>query len=317
MPARSWNLDIDSTLGDLHHKHVRSCLIFNPMARGGKARKLKCFLDTLSTDCTLKPTSCPGDGQKQAMQAVVEGFDTIIACGGDGTVNEVINGIANAPGGFEKSRLGVMPMGTVNVFARELGIPADFPGAWSVIKAGVEMRVDLPLAEFRIDAQPVRRYFIQLGGAGLDSMAIERVSWKLKQKIGKFAYVVAGVQAMMAKHPVITVAEARGVAGELVLLGNGRLYGGSYPLFPSASLSDGLLDVCVYPRISWMQLLKVGLGICSGRIHRFSSTHQVQLPIVTLTSRERMMLELDGENVGELPAKITVQPKALRVVVPA
>lgn len=287
------------------------------MARGGKALHLRRSLDSLGTDCALKPTSGPGDGRAQAAKAIEEGFDTIIAAGGDGTVNEVVNGMADAPRGFERARLGVLPLGTVNVFARELGIPADFKGAWAVVKAGAETRVDLPVAEFSIDGRPARRYFIQLGGAGLDSRAIELVSWKWKQRIGPMAYVLAGIQALFEVHPRVRVAEAGGDEGELVLLGNGRYYGGSHAVFPLASLSDGLLDVCIYPSVSMGQLLKVGLGMASGRFHRFASTRLLQLSSVTLTSSRRVLLELDGENVGELPARISVSPKTLRVIAPA
>jgi YegS/Rv2252/BmrU family lipid kinase len=247
---------------------------------------------------------------------VAEGFDTIIAAGGDGTVNEVVNGIGDAPGGFDRARLGVLPLGTVNVFARELGISPDFKAAWAVIQAGAEARVDLPLAEFSINGREARRYFIQLGGAGLDSRAIELVSWKWKQRVGPLAYVLSGVKAFFQEHPVVTVAESPGVPVELVLLGNGRYYGGSFAVFPHASLRDGLLDVCLYPKVNLGQLLKVGLGLASGKFHRFATTQQMQLPAVTLTSKSRVLLELDGENVGELPARISVAAALLRVIVP-
>src|SRR5712691_3191908 len=102
---------------------VRTCVIFNPAARGEKAKRFRRHLDDLGSDCALKLTTAAGDARRLAAEAVAEGFEIVVAAGGDGTLNEVLNGIGDAPGGFEKARLGVLPLGTVNVFARELALP--------------------------------------------------------------------------------------------------------------------------------------------------------------------------------------------------
>ena len=102
---------------------MRMCLIFNPLAKGNKARHFRGHLDDIARHATLKLTRSAGDARTLAKEAVSAGFETIIAAGGDGTLNEVLNGIGDAPGGFEQVRLGVLPLGTVNVFARELRIP--------------------------------------------------------------------------------------------------------------------------------------------------------------------------------------------------
>jgi hypothetical protein len=99
---------------------VPICVIFNPAARGNKARHFRRQLDAIGSQCALKATAAPGDARRLAAEAVDDGFDLIVAAGGDGTVNEVLNGIGDAPDGFARARLGVLPLGTVNVFAREL-----------------------------------------------------------------------------------------------------------------------------------------------------------------------------------------------------
>ena len=103
---------------------MRACVIFNPVARGDKARHFRAHLDAVGHAATLLQTSGPGDATRLAAQAVREGFDTIVAAGGDGTLNEVVNGMASEPRGLDGARLGLLPLGTVNVFARELEIPA-------------------------------------------------------------------------------------------------------------------------------------------------------------------------------------------------
>ena len=133
------------------------CLIYNPAAQGEKAKKIRGFLESLRCDCVLRGTTGPGAARTLARAAVEEGFDTIVAAGGDGTINEVVNGLAEAPKGGERARLGLLPSGTVNVFARELGIPLDVPRAWEVVKQCTEIRIDLPCADFSTNVAPQRR----------------------------------------------------------------------------------------------------------------------------------------------------------------
>ena len=102
---------------------MRTCVIFNPTARGEKARRFRHHLDAIGAQSTLKHTTAAGDARRLAAEAVREGFEIVVAAGGDGTLNEVLNGFSDVPDGFEQARLGVLPLGTVNVFARELAIP--------------------------------------------------------------------------------------------------------------------------------------------------------------------------------------------------
>src|SRR3989442_11173154 len=108
---------------------MRTCVIFNPAARGEKASRFREHLGALSAQCTLKPTYAAGAGRSLAAEAVREGFELIVAAGGDGTVNEVLNGIGDATDGFARACMGVLPLGSVNVFAKELGMPTNFNSA--------------------------------------------------------------------------------------------------------------------------------------------------------------------------------------------
>ena len=296
---------------------MRVCVVFNPAAKGNRARHFRQHMDGLGADCTLKPTAAPGAGRQLAAEAVREGFDTIVAAGGDGTLNEVLNGIDSVAHGLDHVRLGLLPLGTVNVFARELGLPLAVERAWAVIRSGRERILDLAVAEFGPPGNRQRRCFAQLGGAGLDARAVELVNWGLKKKIGPLAYVVAALRAMREPQVPVTVqAASETLTGELVLVGNGRFYGGRFVVFPGAKATDGLLDVCVLPKLTWWTVVRCGAGLLGGRVDRHLGARHLQAECVTLSAPRRVPLQLDGESVGELPATFTVRRMALRVLVP-
>jgi YegS/Rv2252/BmrU family lipid kinase len=296
---------------------VRACVIFNPTARGEKAKRFRRHLDLIAAECALKQTVAAGGARSLALQAVREGFNIVVAAGGDGTLNEVLNGIGDAPDGFERVRLAVLPLGTVNVFARELGLPMDLKRGWEIIRAGKEMRIDLPCVECFVNGSAQRRYFAQLAGAGLDARAIDLVNWQLKKKIGPLAYVWAGILALGQPASAITVASrADSAVGELVLVGNGRLYGGQYRLFPGADLRDGLLEICVIPKTNWQSLIQCGASLLARGELPGGAAKSFRSETFTLTSPASTPLEVDGESVGHLPATFSIQPQKLRVIIP-
>src|ERR1700722_14376717 len=221
---------------------MRACVIFNPTARGDKAKHFRRHLDVIGAECALKQTTAAGGARPLAAEAIREGFDTIVAAGGDGTLNEVLNGMGDVPDGFERARLGVLPLGTVNVFAKELGMPPGLKQAWQVLRAGKEKNIDLPMVEFNAKGKPERRLFAQLAGTGLDARAIELEAWELKKKLGPLAYVWAGVRAISGRPSRVTAThDSQSETAELVLVGSGRFYGGKFRVHPAADLSDGWL----------------------------------------------------------------------------
>ena len=297
--------------------------IFNPAARGEKSQRLRQFLES-KTSCdsaiTLAQTRGPGDARPLAMQAVADGYELVVAAGGDGTINETVNGI-----GRSGVALGVVPLGTANVFARELGIPLDFAGAWAVIERGRTRVIDLPLARFGGE----ERYFVQLAGVGLDAATVRAASWGLKKRIGPLSYVWAGLKTVSRRHAVVEVglenvrqlADARGVA---VLIGNGRFYGGPFKLFPEAKLDDGRLDVCVFENAGYLNVLRYAQAALRGahtrlRDVQYFRSDQFICRAASPDSEDgaaTIPFELDGEDVGQAPVQFSVLPRALRVVVP-
>ena len=301
----------------------RICVIFNPAARGEKALRFRSHLASLSEQCTLKPTFAAGSGRQLAAEAVREGFDIVVAAGGDGTLNEVLNGICDAevgrvcPSAPLKTCLGVLPLGTVNVFAKELNLPTRLKDAWQIICAGKQTIIDLPYAQFTLNGLAQKRYFAQMAGAGWDSRAIELVDWQHKKQIGGLAYVVAGLKALRGRMPQILVTVGKEtLTGELVLIGNGRFYGGRYHVFPLADLRDSLLEVSIVPKVNIQGILRSGWGLLTNQLYTSGGLRHFKAETISLYSADPVPFHVEGENVGPLPATFSVQPRALRVIVP-
>lgn len=327
---------------------MKTCVVFNPAARGLKAARFRQHLAALSAECTLKPTFVAGGGRSLAAEAVREGCEIVVAAGGDGTVNEVLNGIGDVPDGFARVRLGVLPLGTVNVFARELRMPTNFERAWTVIKQARETLIDLPQVEFGGDdtntplqrggpapgpdsslshrmgegkgegkGSSQRHFFAQIAGAGWDSKAVELVDWEYKKKIGALAYVIAGLKALTQPLPQITVTDgARTLSGQMVVIGNGQLYGGNWRLFPLADLRDGVLDVSVFPRLDVERILRSTWGLLTNRLYQSGAVQHLKAEKFTLSSASPVLFHVEGENIGHLPATFSVKREALKVIVP-
>lgn len=285
-------------------------VIFNPAARGEKSRHVRQFLESkASPSVTLAPTQGAGEAKLLAARAVAEGHKLIVAAGGDGTINEVINGI-----GASDAALGVLPLGTVNVFAQELRIPRKVEAAWAVIEGGHTRTIDLACAE----AGGSTRYFVQLAGVGFDARAVRVASWELKKKIGPLSYVWAGLKTLSKPHVRVEVsANGNGSHGGVaVLIGNGRFYGGRFTLFPRARMDDGLLDVCVFETCGYVDVLRYGQGILRGAHIHLGGVTYFQVERLVCSAPSATPFEVDGEDAGDVPVTFSVVPRALRVVVP-
>ena len=296
---------------------MRIGIVFNPSARGEQARRFLAALQALAPGCDLFPTRGPGCAAQLAAAACQRGIEILVAAGGDGTVSEVADGMASIPGALEAVRLAIIPLGTINVFARELGIPRRIERAWQVIRDGRELRVDLPRVELHDLAAPRQRHFVQLAGCGLDSRAIAAVNWDWKKRVGPLAYVGAALGVMRGAQPRVGIrAGNRSLEGELVLVGNGRFYAGDVTAFPGASLHDGVLDARVFPRVTLLTLCRFGLAWLARRPLSRSVAAVLQGTRFELTSPAPLPVEVDGDNVGFLPATFTVPRERLRVLVP-
>lgn len=289
-------------------------VIFNPTARGEKATAFRSRLGSLPGEVRLLPTRGPGDAVVLAAEAAEAGIATVVAAGGDGTVNEVVNGLAQAGRFPVVPRLGVIPLGTVNVFAKELRLPADLGRAWECIRAGRTARIDLAWARHAEG----RRWFVQMAGAGLDSHAISRVDWGLKKKVGPLAYVWAGLRTLCGPLGVIRVGGGpEPLSGQLALVGNGRYYGGRFPMFPDADLADGRLDLALFERANVLTMTRAAVALATGRLLHLSGIRHQSAPSFRFEADVPTPFQVEGDNIGRLPVEFGLQPLALDVLVPA
>ena len=284
----------------------KTLVILNPAARSDKASRLRERIATLSGGAPMRLTSEAGDARRIAAEAVREGFEVVIAAGGDGTLNEVVNGI-----GGSSVRLGILPVGTMNVFATELGIPqGNLERAWNVIEQGKVVEVDLPQAN--------DTHFIQLAGVGLDAEVVRKTTADSKRALGPLSYLLTLVQ-VAAHKPSRVMLEAEGgriSEGSFALIGNGRLYGGPFPVFKRASLFDGLLDVLVFQNQSHWDVVRYFQAIAFGTHPQLPDVEYFQTSTLRVTSSGDVPVELDGEVAGMLPCLFSVSSQKLRVLAP-
>jgi len=284
----------------------KTIVILNPAARSEKASRLLERIRELSGVAPVRLTSEAGDASRIAAEAVRDGVEVIIAAGGDGTLNEVVNGIGNAP-----VRLGILPVGTMNVFATELGIPhGNLERAWSIIEQGKVVAVDLPKAN--------DTHFIQLAGVGLDAEVVRKTTADSKKALGPLSYLLTLVQVAAHKPPRVVVETEGGRIreGSFVLIGNGRLYGGPFPVFKRASLHDGLLDVLVFQNQTHWDVVRYFQAIAFGTHPELPDVEYFQTSSIKVTSSGDVPVELDGEVAGMLPCLFSVEPQKLRVMAP-
>ena len=264
-------------------------VIFNPKARSQRGGRVARFLLQNAGRFSLYATNHAGEARDLAKCFADDGEPVVIAAGGDGTLNEVVQGLAGSD-----SVLGVLPAGTMNVFAREMGIPFDsLDKAMGIIDTGFIREVDL----FEANGSP----FMQMAGVGFDAQVIEETKWEMKKALGPLAYLVAAVKVLGEKPPKIEVvsADGRRETGVAVLAGNGELYGGQFKVFRNADNQDSMLDVLVYKEAGYKLVLDSLRGLTfGGGIDMMASTAYFQTEAFTITSDREVPLEVDGEWAG-------------------
>lgn len=283
----------------------RTLVIFNPAARGERAGAMQEQISQLAGDAVVRMTTERGEARALAGSAAREGFTTVVAAGGDGTINEVVNGIAESD-----LTLGILPIGTMNVFATELALPAgNLEKCWEIIRNGHVRAIDLPMAN--------GRYFVQLAGIGIDAQVVQETSSDLKRSIGPLSYVLSIAQVAARKPPRLVVEHDGGtLEGSFVLIGNGRFYGGPFLIFKNAQIDDGLLDVVICKNISYIDVIRYFHGVIFGTHINLPDVEYFQTRGVVVRSDEQVPVEVDGEVIGNLPVKFELSPHKLRVLAP-
>ncbi|MCW0219010.1 MAG: diacylglycerol kinase family lipid kinase [Prosthecobacter sp.] len=294
---------------------ARIPVILNPAARSTQAAAREKALRALTPEPELVLTGGPGEASEIAEKLAREGHPLVVSAGGDGTMNEVLQGIcrvnAERPPGEKHTALGVLPMGTMNVFSLELGLPSqDITACWQRISGGRFREVDLWMAN--------QQYFVQLAGVGFDAEIIQETPWERKKRFGPLSYVMSAMQVLTREPPVLSVnVEGRpSLHGSVVLIGAGKYYGGPVPVFPKASNQDGLLDVLVFRGLGGWEFAQMIRAILVDGYEPAEDIDYVQLREFTVTASPEAPLEVDGELAGfGTPVSFKPAPFALQVAV--
>ena len=285
-------------------------IVANPISGGGRGRTqaeaLHRALQSKVEDPELVLTQRAGDATSAAGRP---GADCIVAVGGDGTVNEIANGMRETD-----ALLAILPMGTANVVARELGIPND-PEAVAQLIAAESVRVmDAGVADEKL--------FLLGAGAGLDAAIAKAVSEHRGKSSSYIRWVMPTIRTSFSyTYPEIRVVvdgETVSETAQYTIVGNCRYSAGAFEATPKARIDDGLLDVCMFHRLSIPKLVLILSQVRSGRFLEWDDVTYVQGREIQLEAagNEAVPLQIDGDPAGEIPRAFSVVPGAIRVVAP-
>jgi len=254
-------------------------------------------------------TEAPGDATRLAREAVAAGDPIVLAGGGDGTLNEIVQAVAGT-----ETAVGAVPLGTVNVWVRELGLSLDPAEATRPLFRGQVRRIDLG----RVND----RYFLLMAGLGFDAVAVHAVEGtQTKRRFGPLAFLARGALEALTTRGQRLRLRADGRTFEtnaaLVTVGNTRLWAGAVRITHRASAADGLLDICVFPGRSLLTKLRHLFLVVIGRHDDDPEVTYLQVRELLVAARPSIPIQVDGEPFGTTPARIEVVPGAVRMLVGA
>lgn len=322
---------------------MRTELIYNPYCGQAIARHeledVVAFLSRRGWTVDWRETSKPREATDLARRAALRGAKVVIVAGGDGTISEVANGLFGT-----EVALGVLPVGTANVWALQMGIPAMnpiFPGA-KVVKLVADLeeritgpspakyygRVLLDAAKVLVEGRTVivdvgevsGRYFLMWVGIGLDAAITESISLKDKRDIGPWAYLLPAIEKVSrfsSTEVCLNIdGKARKVSTPLIVISNIQLYGGVVAIGAKACVNDGKLDVCVFKGDGLFSFLQHGLKVLSRQHLQDPNLEYHQCSEIVVDSARTLPVQVDGDPFGETPVTIRAVSSALKVIVP-
>ena len=238
-------------------------------------------------------------------QSIDDGADLIIAAGGDGTINAVVNGMVNS-----SVPLGIIPLGTSNVFSIQFNIPSEISTACEKIARGEVRTIDLGKAG--------NRYFCCLAGIGLDAYVTKKADSGLKHFLGALSYVYEGITSLFRYHfrPIELIIDNKRNfhCGYIALIGNAKYYGGNLILWPDADPQDGLLDIVIFKKKSLPYILKSFAAIRRGRLPVSSDIEYFKGKLFDFSGKGQHDVHVDGEYIGTTPITISVQQASLKII---
>jgi len=287
-------------------------VILNPVSKNGKNRR---YVDRVVRhlrmqlcDVCIYETSSAGDAISYLLN-LKEKFDVIVAAGGDGTVNEVINGMVH----IKTTPLALIPAGTTNVLAKELGLPRRVKAVSDVITNGLAMPVYL--------GQLNDRRFSMMVGLGYDAWVVNRVNLKVKKHFGKLAYVISMFQQLFTfgKQSFVTEIDGRVISASSMIVTQGKYYAGSFVLSKKADLSVPSMQAVVIETQSWWKFFLTVLALPFGLMENLPFVQSIsakEIKIKSLVSKPDLdVLQIDGDPAGTLPAFLKIEEEPISILV--
>ncbi|MBM3513366.1 MAG: diacylglycerol kinase family lipid kinase [Alphaproteobacteria bacterium] len=285
----------------------RILVVSNPAAGPWRRRRLAAVLEALHplATVTLAETRAAGHATEIAREADPAKFDVIAAAGGDGTVNEIINGLVG-----KSIAVGVIPLGTANVLSIEIGLGTNPARVARALADG-------PIRPVRVGRVNGRR-FIMMAGPGYDADVVASVSSNLKRRLGPLAYVVKAFgRAFDRTAPALDIEiDGTKYRAASVVVSNGRFYGGPFVAAPKAGLDREEFQIVLMKTPGPMAVAKYGLALVAGQLPGLRDVEVIAGKRVVIKGRDGQAVQADGDIVAHLPAEITVDPEPVSLVWP-
>ena len=286
----------------------RVLAVFNPAAGRNRRPRFNQIIAALTNhgcDVTVIETTAPGHAESIAREISAENCDVIAAAGGDGTVNEIVNGLRDSA-----VALGLIPLGTANVLADEIGLARAPEAVARVLASG-------PIRPIHVGVVNGRR-FVMMAGAGFDANVVNGVSLALKKRFGPLAYVWQAAREAFRTDDTRCVVTIDGVDFETAsaVACNGRRYGGPFIAAPEASLTDDCFYVVLMPGRGWFHTARYGTALMLGRISKLHDVRVIAGRNLTVRGFDGRPVQADGDIVAHLPAQMAVDPVPVRLVFP-
>jgi YegS/Rv2252/BmrU family lipid kinase len=284
-------------------------VIFNPtagMRRRARLDRILTHIRSHGAAVTLHETTARGDAERTAREAPGGEFDVIVAAGGDGTINEVINGLAG-----RDMPLGIIPLGTANVLAAELDLPNDEDGLARTIALGRTHAVTL--------GEVNGRRFIQMAGVGFDAHVVAAVDTGMKRLVGKLAYVWETLRGFFrfTFRPYHLIVDGKSYDVGSAVFANGHFYGGRFVCAKEARLSDPTLHVCLFKSVGPWSALRYAAWMVLGRLDRLPDYEVIPATSVIVEGAAGEPVQGDGDIVTHLPLDARISSDRLDMLVPA
>jgi diacylglycerol kinase (ATP) len=306
------------TIASATAERRRLLVIFNPVAGRGARAKLERALATLAhrgVAVTLRETRAAGDAEIFAREASTVDFDGIVVAGGDGTVNEAVNGLADAA-----LPMAVFPFGTENVLAREIGLTRN-PERVAEIAARGPAR-SISVGEVLFQDRPAARRFLLMTGIGFDADVVSGLDLGLKRRIGKLAFVWSILQRLWRYRPVEYAVAVESVAGPAryraasAIASKARFYAGPFVLAPGAGLANRSFELALLKRPGRHAALTCLLALAGGFIHRLRQVEIATVTSATFSDPAGAPVQIDGDPLGHLPITVRIADRPLLLVYP-